>query len=143
MLENNNINNLNEDNNVDKEILLQLFSKNNNNYKKNINILSKLLFKIAFRSNLESQSFEDLIKECQLRKKKFIDREFPPIQTSLINSSCSLNIRYFLMVIMFTPWSSDVSITPRLLNVARNALTLHSVHFHRAARNLTDAGHCA
>ncbi len=70
MLENNNINNLNEDNNVDKEILLQLFSKNNNNYKKNINILSKLLFKIAFRSNLESQSFEDLIKECQLRKKK-------------------------------------------------------------------------
>ena len=49
MLENNNINNLNEDNNVDKEILLQLFSKNNNNYKKNINILSKLLFKIAFR----------------------------------------------------------------------------------------------
>ena len=94
MLENNNINNLNEDNNVDKEILLQLFSKNNNNYKKNINILSKLLFKIAFRSNLESQSFEDLIKECELRKKKFVDREFPPIQTSLINSSFSMNNKW-------------------------------------------------
>ena len=72
----------------EKEEIIKLFSnKNNNNYLKNIDILSKFLFKISFQSNIDSESFSSLIKECELRNKKFTDREFPPNQLSLINST--------------------------------------------------------
>ena len=71
----------------EKEALINLFSKNNNNYLKNLDILGKFLFKISFQSNLDSESFTSLLKECELRNKKFTDREFPPNQLSLINTS--------------------------------------------------------
>ena len=72
----------------EKEEIIKLFSnRNNNNYLKNIDILSKFLFKISFQSNIDSESFSSLIKECELRNKKFTDREFPPNQLSLINST--------------------------------------------------------
>jgi len=72
----------------EKEEIIKLFSnKNNNNYLKNIDILSKFLFKISFQSNIDSESFSSLLKECELRNKKFTDREFPPNQLSLINST--------------------------------------------------------
>jgi hypothetical protein len=61
-----NNNNIKEISNDEKEEIMKLFSKSNNNYLKNINILSKYLFKIAFQSNLESQSFSSLLKECEL-----------------------------------------------------------------------------
>ena len=70
-----------------KEEIIKLFTKNNNNYLKNLDILGKFLFKKTFQSNLDSESFTTLLKECQLRNKKFTDREFPPNQLSLINSS--------------------------------------------------------
>jgi hypothetical protein len=85
------INNIKEISNDEKEEIIKLFSKNNTNYLKNINILSKYLFKIAFQSNLESQSFSSLLKECELRNKKFTDREFPPTQSSLINTPINNN----------------------------------------------------
>ena len=69
-----------------KEEILKLFSKKNENFLKNIDILGKFLFKISFQSNLDSESFPSLLKECELRNKKFTDREFPPNQLSLINS---------------------------------------------------------
>ena len=74
----------------DKEEIIKLFSKNNNNYLKNLDILSKFLFKISFSSNIDSESFTSLFKECELRNKKFIDREFPPNHLSLINSTNTL-----------------------------------------------------
>ena len=86
-----NNNNIKEISNDEKEEIMKLFSKSNNNYLKNINILSKYLFKIAFQSNLESQSFSSLLKECELRNKKFTDREFPPTQSSLINTPINNN----------------------------------------------------
>ena len=70
-----------------KEEIIKLFSKKNNNYLKNLDILGKFLFKKSFQSNLDSESFTTLLKDCQLRNKKFIDRDFPPNQLSLINSS--------------------------------------------------------
>lgn len=70
-----------------KEEIIKLFSKNNGNYLKNLDILGKYLFKISFQSNIDSESFSSLLKECEFRKKKFTDREFPPNQLSLINSS--------------------------------------------------------
>ena len=63
-----------------KEEIIKLFSKNNGNYLKNLDILGKYLFKIAFQSNIDSESFSSLLKECEFRKKKFTDREFPPNQ---------------------------------------------------------------
>ena len=86
-----NINNIKEISKNEREEIIELLSKNNSNYLKNINILSKYLFKIAFQSNLESQSFSSLLKECELRDKKFTDREFPPTQSSLINTSINNN----------------------------------------------------
>ena len=70
-----------------KEEIIKLFSKKNTNYLKNLDILGKFLFKKSFQSNLDSESFTSLFKECELRNKKFTDREFPPNQLSLINSS--------------------------------------------------------
>ena len=75
----------------EKEEIMNLFSKSNDNYLKNINILSKYLFKLALQSNLESQSFSSLLKECELRNKKFTDREFPPTPSSLINTATNIN----------------------------------------------------
>ena len=69
-----------------KEEIIKLFSKKNTNYLKNLDILGKFLFKKSFQSNLDSESFTSLFKECELRNKKFTDREFPPNQLSLINS---------------------------------------------------------
>ena len=86
-----NINNIKEISKNERDEIIELLSKNNSNYLKNINILSKYLFKIAFQSNLESQSFSSLLKECELRDKKFTDREFPPTQSSLINTSINNN----------------------------------------------------
>ena len=86
-----NNNNIIEIDKNEKEEMMKLFLKNNDNYLKNINILSKFLFKIAFQSNLESQSFLSLYKECELRKKKFTDREFPPTYSSLTNLSMQSN----------------------------------------------------
>ena len=70
----------------EREEIINLFSKQNNNYIKNIDILSKFLFKLCFKSNIDSESYNSILKECELRDKKFIDREFPPNQLSLINS---------------------------------------------------------
>ena len=52
-----------------KEEILKLFSKKNENFLKNIDILGKFLFKISFQSNLDSESFPSLLKECELRNK--------------------------------------------------------------------------
>ena len=86
-----NINNIKEISKNEKEEIIKLISKSNPNYLKNINILGKYLFKIAFQSNLESQPFSSLLKECELRNKKFTDREFPPTQSSLINTPINNN----------------------------------------------------
>ena len=86
-----NIDDIKEINKNEREEIFKLFTKNNNNYLNNINILSKYLFKLAFQSNLESQSFSSLLKECELKNKKFIDREFPPTHSSLINTSNNMN----------------------------------------------------
>ena len=91
MFGNKNNNNIKEISSNEKEEIINLFIKTNPNYLNNINILSKFLFKIAFKSNLESQSFSSLLKECEIRNKKFTDREFPPTQSSLINTSISNN----------------------------------------------------
>ena len=74
-------------NQKEKEEIIYLFSKKNNNYLKNLDILGKFLFKISFQSNIDSESFTSLLKECELRNKKFTDREFPPNQLSLIYST--------------------------------------------------------
>ena len=86
-----NLDDIKEINKNEREEIFKLFTKNNNNYLSNINILSKYLFKLAFQSNLESQSFSSLLKECELKNKKFIDREFPPTHSSLINTSNNMN----------------------------------------------------
>ena len=74
-------------NQKEKEEIINLFSKKNNNYLKNLDILGKFLFKISFQSNIDSESFTSLLKECELRNKKFKDIEFPPNQLSLIYST--------------------------------------------------------
>ena len=86
-----NIDDIKEINKNEREEIFKLFTKNNNNYLNNINILSRYLFKLAFQSNLESQSFSSLLKECELKNKKFIDREFPPTHSSLINTPNNIN----------------------------------------------------
>lgn len=55
--------------------------------KENISLISKFLFKKVFETNLTDSSFDEIYKNCEKKNKKFIDRVFPPNETSLIRGN--------------------------------------------------------
>ena len=55
--------------------------------KDNLSLISKFLFKKVFEPNLKEASFDEMLKLCEKQNKKFVDRVFPPNETSLIRGN--------------------------------------------------------
>ena len=59
----------------------------NINLKENISLISKFLFKKVFEPNFKEATFDEMFKLCEKQNKKFVDRVFPPNETSLIHGN--------------------------------------------------------